>query len=112
MTQACTACDKAAPEGSRAKGAALFVGAIVFCPCHLPLTVAGFTAIGALAWLAEFKALLYLAFGVTYLFVIVFGVRYLSRKRDEERRLEAIHEETHLDARPAPANPAAAAATA
>jgi len=112
VTQACAACETVAPEGGRLKGAALFVGAIVFCPCHLPATIAAFTAIGALAWLTEFKALLYLAFGVTYLFVIVFGVRYLSRKRDEERRLEAIHEETHLDARPAPANPAAAAATA
>ncbi|MBI2078060.1 MAG: hypothetical protein HYT80_06790 [Euryarchaeota archaeon] len=91
---------------------ALFVGAIVFCPCHLPVTIAGLTAIGALAWLTEFKALLYLAFGVTYLFVVVVGVRYLSRKRDEERRRETIHEEHHIDARPAPANPAAVAATA
>lgn len=76
---------------SRWKGVALLVGAIVFCPCHLPATIAALALFGGTAWLVGNPALLYLAFGVTYLFVIGFGLMYLVRKRDAERAREALH---------------------
>lgn len=91
MTQACAACHSTAPPQSRWKGVALLVGAIVFCPCHLPATIAALALFGGTAWLVGNPALLYLAFGVTYLFVIGFGVMYLMRRRDAERAREALH---------------------
>jgi threonine/homoserine/homoserine lactone efflux protein len=103
VTQACATCTTA-PEESRLKGVALFVGAMVFCPCHLPLTAAGFAALLGSAWLADDPALLYVAFGVTYLFFLVFGIRYVFRWRDRERAREAEH------ARHAPAASSAEAA--
>lgn len=90
MTQACAACT-VAPEESRLKGVALFVGAMVFCPCHLPLTAAGLSALIGAAWLAANPALLYAVFGVTYLFFLVFGMRYVFRWRDKERQREEAH---------------------
>ena len=46
---------------------------------------------GGTAWLAGNPALLYIVFGVTYLFVIGFGLMYLVRRRDRERIREALH---------------------
>lgn len=105
MTQACAACRTPAPGESRWKGAALLVGAIVFCPCHLPATIAALTVIGGAVWLVGNAALLYLVFGVTYLLVIGAGLRYVLRTRADERALEALHL-TH--AAPAPSSVAAA----
>lgn len=104
MTQACSACS-IAPEESRLKGIALFVGAMVFCPCHLPITAAGFAALLGTAWLAQNPVLLYVVFGVTYLFFLIFGVRYVVRWRDRERAREAAHAE---HATPAPSSAGAA----
>jgi hypothetical protein len=64
---------------------------MVFCPCHLPLTAAGFAALLGTAWLAQNPALLYLVFGVTYFFFLVFGVRYVFRWRERERMKEQQH---------------------
>jgi membrane protein implicated in regulation of membrane protease activity len=93
VTESCSTCLAKAPSESRWKGVALLVGAIVFCPCHLPATIAVLAAFGGSAWLVGSPALLYLAFGVTYLFVIGYALAYLARKRDAERRLEALHAE-------------------
>ena len=83
----------------------MFVGAMVFCPCHLPLTAAGFAALLGTAWLVDNPALLYLVFGVTYLFFLVLGVRYVFRARDREREREQEH------ARHTPASSSAAPAS-
>lgn len=91
MSEACAACENAAPGESRGKGVALFVGAIAFCPCHLPATIAGISALGGAAWITGNQVLVYLAFGVTYLFVIGFGLRYLFRQRAKERERDALH---------------------
>lgn len=80
-----------APDESRWKGVALFVGAIVFCPCHLPVTIAALAALGGTAWLVGHPALLYFVFGLIYIFVLAFGIRYLMRRRDEERAKERVH---------------------
>jgi hypothetical protein len=61
------------------------VGALVFCPCHLPLTIAGLTALTGAAWLVGRSALLYVGFGVAYLLVLALAARYLVRGRDRER---------------------------
>lgn len=93
VSQACTACNTIAPAGSRWKGIALFVGAILFCPCHLPVTLAALAAAGGTAWLAGQAALLYLVFGLTYLLVLALGIRYIVRRRDAERAWERAHAE-------------------
>lgn len=67
------------------------MGAILFCPCHLPITIAAAAALGGTAWLAGQAALLYLVFGLTYLLVLFMGVRYVMRRRDEERERERLH---------------------
>lgn len=91
MSEACAACNVAVPEASRWKGAALFVGAIFFCPCHLPATIGALAAVGGTAWLTGNPWLLYLVFGVVYLLVLGFGLKYLLRRRDEERARETLH---------------------
>lgn len=91
MSQDCAACNAAVPEGSRWKGVALFVGAIFFCPCHLPATIGGLTIIGGTAWLTGNAWLVYLVFGVAYLLVLGFGLKYLLRRRDEENGRESLH---------------------
>ena len=90
MTQACAACPRA-PGESRLKGVALFVGVLATCPCHLPLTIAALAAVDGTAWLVGNASLLYLAFGVTYLFLVFAGLRYVVRARDDERQREHFH---------------------
>jgi hypothetical protein len=108
VTQACAACLSSAPPESRWKGVALLVGAIVFCPCHLPATLALLALFGGTAWLVGNPALLYFVFGVTYLFVIGFGLMYLVRRRDAERLQEALHGTHGSDIAPAVSSSAAA----
>lgn len=91
LSQACTACNTIAPDESRWKAVALFVGAVLFCPCHLPVTIAAVAAFGGAAWLAGQAALLYLVFGLTYLLLVALGLRYLIRRRDAEREAERLH---------------------
>lgn len=92
----CAAC-QADPNESRWKGVALMVGATVFCPCHLPATLGAMAALGGTAWLAGQSWLAYLLFSALYVFVIVFGARYVMRSRDREREREA-HSSEHAGA--------------
>lgn len=95
MTE-CAACiqEAAAEPVSRWKTPLLFVGALLFCPCHLPATFALVAAVGSGLGLAAFfthKTLVYAAFGVLYLLFVFLLLRWFLRVRNRDQRVETLH---------------------
>lgn len=72
-----------------------WTGLILFCPCHLPLTIAGLLVILSASGLpiAESwgRPLLYAFFGGSFVFFLVLLMRMLSKQRDRQREQEAEH---------------------
>ncbi len=94
----CTTCASEAGVAPvpRWKAPLLFVGALFFCPCHLPLTFAFLAAaLGGLtgaAWFFTNKVLVYAVFSVVYLVLLFFLLRWLLASRDRERSLAEQHQ--------------------
>lgn len=93
----CPACvDASTPESiPRWKAPLLFVGFLLFCPCHLPVTFAFVAALGAgltgAAWLFANQVLVYAVFSAVYLVVLFYLFRWFVQRRDRERALDGIH---------------------
>lgn len=96
-TMDCETCATTAGlEGMPAwKGPLLVVGALFFCPCHLPVTFGAFAlaagAIGA-AWLTGSQWLFYVVFSLVYVGVMVLFVRWFLKSRQVERERERLHQ--------------------
>lgn len=68
-----------------------FVGALVLCPCHFPITLTLLAAAGFGGFLTGYLTLVYVVSGLAFLFLFVLGVRYFRRERDEMRAQEHGH---------------------
>lgn len=92
----CPTCQKEAglEPVPRWKAPLAFVGVLLFCPCHLPVTFAAFSgiavALGA-AWFATQRVLVYVGFSLAYLLFLFVFVRWVLRSRDRERQLDQVH---------------------
>ena len=95
--EACATCrsDGAVERIPRWKAPLIFVGAILFCPCHLPLTFGILTALaaglGGAALVGEHRALVYAVFSVIYLALMFLLVRWFLSARDRDRLDEERH---------------------
>lgn len=94
MTEDCSACAPIQGE-SRWKKFGAWTGLILFCPCHLPLTIAGLilmiSAAGVPIADSWGRPLLYAVFGGSFLFFLIMVVRMVSRHRERERAQEEAH---------------------
>lgn len=92
----CSQCQPVAPQGGRLKRTGAWIGLLLFCPCHLPLTIAGLllmlSAWGLPASEPWMRPVLYAVFGGSFTFFVVVLVRWAMRRRDLERAREAQHE--------------------
>lgn len=97
MSAECPACEQALREEPipRWKAPLLFVGALLFCPCHLPATFAALAAVGGAlggaAWFFGNQVLVYSAFSLFYLVFLVLLARWFLGQRDRERHAERLH---------------------
>lgn len=91
MVAPCDACQIEPPKG-RVKEASAVVGLLLFCPCHLPVTIAGFVALaaamGVSAGAAWLRPTLYGVYGAAFLVLIVLLVQMAARRRAFEREHE------------------------
>lgn len=93
----CPACDQELEHQPvpRWKAPLLFVGVLLFCPCHLPATFAVLAAVGAglggSAWLLGNQLLVYVIFSLVYLGLLGVFLRWVFAQRDRERHREEIH---------------------
>lgn len=98
----CAGCASATPTTSRWKAPLLFVGALLFCPCHLPVTFAAFAAVGAsvggAAWFFGHQVLVYATFSIIYIVLVGLLLRWAFRARDREREREDAHRRHASDA--------------
>ena len=94
MSDDCSAC-KVLPAESRWKKFAAWTGLIFFCPCHLPLTIAGLILIISASGIpiadSWGRPLLYAVFGGAFVFFLVLVLRMVSRRRELERERDAEH---------------------
>lgn len=94
MTADCAHCVPA-PSVKGWKKFGAWAGAIFFCPCHLPLTIAGLlvmlSAAGVPIATSWGQPLLYAIFGVSFTFFAVLLLRWTIRRRDHERQQDAAH---------------------
>ncbi len=94
MTEDCTTC-KAIPTASRWRKFAAWTGLIFFCPCHLPLTIAGLILIISASGIpigdSWGRPLLYAIFGGAFVFFLLIVLRMVSRRRALERDRDAEH---------------------
>lgn len=72
----------------------MFIGVLLFCPCHLPITFAFFAGLAGgvvgFSWFFQQKPLVYFLFSVIYIVLLVFFVRWVIRRRGQD----VVHE-TH-----------------
>lgn len=68
-----------------------FVGAVVLCPCHFPITLALLAAAGFGSFLSGITTALYVVSGLAFLFLLVMGIRTFKREREEIRAQEHGH---------------------
>lgn len=90
----CASCG--VPESApRWKAPLLFVGTLLICPCHLPVTFGILAAAGAgltgVAWLLSHKALVYGIMSAVYIVALFFFLKWALRARDREREIERAH---------------------
>lgn len=94
MSEKCAACRPIQSE-SRWKRFGAWTGLILFCPCHLPLTIAGLLVILSASGLpiadSWGRPLLYAIFGGSFLFFLILVFRMVSRHRARERERAAEH---------------------
>jgi membrane protein implicated in regulation of membrane protease activity len=80
----------------RWKAPLLFVGFLLFCPCHLPVTFGIIAAVGGTltgaAWFFGNKLLVGLVFSALYILVLVGLFRWFLAKRRRDHVLEGLHE--------------------
>lgn len=74
----------------------MFVGALLFCPCHLPVTFGVVAALGGgltgAYWLFGNQAVVYAFFSVVYVILLAWMVRWFIASRDRERAIEQAHQ--------------------
>lgn len=73
------------------KSTLAFVGALILCPCHFPITLTLLAAAGFGGFLAGYLIPLYVVSGLAFLFLFVLGIRYFRRERTETLAKEHGH---------------------
>lgn len=96
--EACSRC-RPAPTQGRFKRVGAWAGILLFCPCHLPLTIAGLLVMlsaaglpGSAPWI---RPLLFALFGASFVSFVVVLLRMAMRRREQDRVQEIEHEAHH-----------------
>jgi membrane protein implicated in regulation of membrane protease activity len=93
----CAACERdlGLEPVPRWKAPFLFVGTLLFCPCHLPVTFALLASVGTAltgaTWLFGNRPLVYGVFALLYFVFLFLFLRWVLSARDRERRLGRRH---------------------
>lgn len=94
MSETCPAC-RPMESHSRWKKFGAWVGVVFFCPCHLPVTIAGMlvllSATGVPIAESWGRPLVYGVFVLSFLFFVIVLIRMAARRRDRERHMEDEH---------------------